>query len=89
MTNDRIMEIARQFEAYRDNKVPTVRGDDLVLFARQVIDEAIAGHDTGVYPLTDEQKDCLIDRGIEKCADGSAQFLHVIEAVERYYGIRQ
>ena len=41
MTNDRIMEIARQFEAYRDNNVPTVRGADLVLFARQVIDETL------------------------------------------------
>ena len=41
MTNDRIIEIARQFEAYRDNNVPTVRGADLVLFARQVIDETV------------------------------------------------
>ena len=41
MTNDRIIEIARRYEAYRDNNVPTVRGADLVLFARQVIDETL------------------------------------------------
>ncbi|MGL4576585.1 MAG: hypothetical protein ACRCV9_17495 [Burkholderiaceae bacterium] len=89
MTEERIFQIASQFEAYRDSNVPTLRGQDIVLFARQVIDEAIAGHDTGIETLTANQMQMICQRAVNKCTDLSSTFAYVIAEVERHYGIRQ
>ncbi len=36
MTDDRIRELAKPFECYADSQKQTIRGDDIVAFARAV-----------------------------------------------------
>ncbi len=39
MQDDRIRELAKPFECYADSQQQTIRGDDIVAFARAVLDE--------------------------------------------------